>query len=145
MHHGNGTEEIFRDDPSVFYVSMHQWPLYPGTGGPDEQGQTLLNVALPAGSSDEDYLRAWGEMVEPAVSAFEPDLVLVSAGFDAHEEDRWQTCASQRRAFGSSRGVRRRRGLGSPPCSRAEYNLETLPTLVGAALEGFSVSETADA
>ena len=85
VHHGNGTEDIFRDDPSVFFVSLHQWPFYPGTGGPGEHGETLLNVPLPAGSTDEDYLRVFDEQVTPAVSAFDPELVLVSAGFDAHE------------------------------------------------------------
>ena len=114
-------------------------------GGPDEQGQTLLNVALPAGSSDEDYLRAWGEMVEPAVSAFEPDLVLVSAGFDAHEEDR---LADMRVTEAGFRELARRSAASGPRVAavlEGGYNLETLPTLVGAALEGFSVSETADA
>ena len=87
VHHGNGTEDIFRGDPTVLFVTMHQWPFYPGTGGPEDQGETLVNVALPAASTDEDYLRAWDERVDPAVRAFEPDLVLVSAGFDAHEDD----------------------------------------------------------
>ena len=87
VHHGNGTEDIFRDDPSVFFVSLHQWPFYPGTGGPDEQGETLLNIPLPAGSTDEDYLRVFDDRVAPAVAAFEPDLVLVSAGFDSRVDD----------------------------------------------------------
>ena len=87
VHHGNGTEEIFRDDDSVFFASMHQWPFYPGSGGPGEGGPTTLNVPLPAGSGDEDYLRAFDEVVAPAVRAFEPELVLVSAGFDAHYRD----------------------------------------------------------
>ena len=87
VHHGNGTEEIFRDDPSVLFVSIHQWPFYPGSGGPDDQGETTLNVPLSAGCGDEDYERAFDHLVEPAVRAFAPDLVLVSAGFDAHEDD----------------------------------------------------------
>src|SRR4051812_11567004 len=87
VHHGNGTDAIFRDDDSVLFVSLHQWPFYPGTGGPDDQGATTLNIPLPAGSGDADYLRAFEEAVEPAVARFEPELVLVSAGFDAHVED----------------------------------------------------------
>jgi acetoin utilization deacetylase AcuC-like enzyme len=138
VHHGNGTEDIFRDDQSVFYVSIHQWPLYPGTGGPDEQGETLLNVPLPAGSTDEDYLRVFDEVVEPAVTAFEPDLVLVSAGFDAHAEDPLAEMLVTQAGFLEL--ARRSAALGSSFGAVLEggYNLETLPALVGAALEGFS-------
>ena len=138
VHHGNGTEDVFRDDQSVFYVSIHQWPLYPGTGGPDEQGETLLNVPLPAGSTDEDYLRVFDEVVEPAVTAFEPDLVLVSAGFDAHEEDPLAEMLMTEAGFRQL--ARHSAALGPRFAAVLEggYNLETLPALVGAALEGFS-------
>ena len=138
VHHGNGTEDIFRDDRSVFFVSMHQWPFYPGTGGPDEQGETLLNVPLPAGSTDEDYLRAFAEQVEPAVAAFEPDLVLVSAGFDAHEEDPLADMLVTEAGF---RELARRSAALAPRTGavlEGGYNLETLPRLVEAALEGFN-------
>ncbi|HEY3205312.1 MAG TPA: histone deacetylase, partial [Gaiellaceae bacterium] len=87
VHHGNGTEAMFWDDPSVLYVSMHEWPFYPGTGGPGVGNETTVNVCLPAYSQDDDYRRAFTEVVEPAIRAFEPDLLLVSAGFDAHEDD----------------------------------------------------------
>jgi acetoin utilization deacetylase AcuC-like enzyme len=87
VHHGNGTQEIFWDDDSVFFASIHQWPFYPGSGGPGDGNETTVNVPLPGGSGDEDYLRALDEVVEPAVRAFEPELVLVSAGFDAHADD----------------------------------------------------------
>ena len=87
VHHGNGTEAIFRDDDSVLFVSLHQWPFYPGSGGPDDQAETTLNVPLRAGSGDEEYLEAFARVVEPAVERFEPELVLVSAGFDAHDAD----------------------------------------------------------
>ena len=60
VHHGNGTEDIFRADPTVLVVTMHQWPFYPGTGGPEDQGETLVNVPLPAGSTDEDYFAGLG-------------------------------------------------------------------------------------
>ena len=87
VHHGNGTEATFRDDHSVLFVSLHQWPFYPGTGGPGTSDETTLNVPLPAGSGDEEYARAFDELVEPAVREFAPELLLVSAGFDAHAED----------------------------------------------------------
>ena len=87
VHHGNGTQAIFWDDPSVLYVSLHQWPFYPGTGGPDETNATTVNVPLRAGSGNEEYLRAFDEVVAPAIRGFEPELLLVSAGFDAHADD----------------------------------------------------------
>jgi acetoin utilization deacetylase AcuC-like enzyme len=139
VHHGNGTEDIFRGDSSVLYVSIHQWPLYPGTGGPSEQFEGVLNVPLPAGSTDEDYVRVFDEVVEPAVTAFEPDLVLVSAGFDAHEDDPLAEMLVTEAGF---RELARRSaalGPGFGAVLEGGYNLETLPVLVRAALEGFSV------
>jgi acetoin utilization deacetylase AcuC-like enzyme len=138
VHHGNGTQDIFLDDPSVFFASLHQWPFYPGSGGPDEQGETLLNLPLPAGSTDEDYLRAFDEQVAPAVRTFEPDLVLVSAGFDAHEEDPLAGMLVTEAGFRELAG--RSAALGPKVAAVLEggYNLETLPRLVDAALDGFS-------
>lgn len=91
VHHGNGTQHIFDEDPTVFYASLHQHPLYPGTGMRNEQGRgdgagTTLNIPLPSGSDDDDYARAF-EDVEQAISAFAPDVILVSAGYDAHRLD----------------------------------------------------------
>jgi acetoin utilization deacetylase AcuC-like enzyme len=91
-HHGNGTQEIFWHDPGVLYVSLHEWPLYPGTGRLDETGGegalgTTCNLPLPAGSTGDVYLRAFDEVIEPAVRSFAPDWLLVSAGFDAHRAD----------------------------------------------------------
>ena len=137
VHHGNGSEEIFRDDDSVFYASMHQWPFYPGSGGHGEGGQTTLNVPLPAGSGDEDYLRAFDEVVAPAVRAFEPELVLVSAGFDAHVMD---PLASMRVTENGFRELAARSAeLGPRVAAVLEggYDPRTLPLLVGAAREGF--------
>jgi acetoin utilization deacetylase AcuC-like enzyme len=137
VHHGNGTQDIFIDDPSVFFVSLHQWPLYPGTGGPGEQGETLLNIPLPAGSTDEDYLRMFDDLVSPSVTAFEPDLVLVSAGFDAHEEDPLAGMLVTEAGFREL--ARRSAALGPKVAAVLEggYNLETLPRLVEAGLDGF--------
>jgi acetoin utilization deacetylase AcuC-like enzyme len=138
VHHGNGTEEIFRDDDTVFFASMHQWPFYPGSGGPGEGGPTTLNVPLPAGSGDKDYLEAFDELVAPAVRAFEPELVLVSAGFDAHVVD---PLAAMRVTENGFRDLAARSAeLGPRVAAVLEggYDPRTLPNLVGAAREGFS-------
>jgi acetoin utilization deacetylase AcuC-like enzyme len=91
-HHGNGTQEIFESSPDVFYVSLHEWPLYPGTGRLDERGigagvGTTLNLPLPAGATGDVYLEALDTVVAPAVEHFAPTWVLVSAGYDAHRAD----------------------------------------------------------
>jgi len=137
VHHGNGTEAVFLDDDSVLFVSLHQWPFYPGTGGPDDQEATTVNVPLTAGSGDEEYLRAFDEVVEPALARFEPELVLVSAGFDAHVED---PLAGMRVTEDGFREMARRCAAAAPRVAavlEGGYELETLPTLVDAALEGF--------
>ena len=92
VHHGNGTQNSFYDDPTVLYISSHQFPYYPGTGAADETGSgpgqgTTLNIPLAAGATDDVYLRAYESKVIPAIDAFRPEIILVSAGFDAHERD----------------------------------------------------------
>ncbi len=92
VHHGNGTQATFYDDPTVLYFSMHQYPFYPGTGSRAEKGSGkglnyTINVPLRAGSDDSDYLSAFENELRPAALDFSPDFVLVSAGFDAHESD----------------------------------------------------------
>ncbi len=92
VHHGNGTQAIFWDEPRVLYVSTHQWPLYPGTGdvnttgGPGAPGLTI-NVPLPPGTTGDVLLYALDEVVTPAAEAFGPTWVLISSGFDAHRDD----------------------------------------------------------
>ena len=91
-HHGNGTQAIFDEDPKVFYVSMHEWPLYPGTGRIDETGRgagagATLNFPFPAGTTGDAYLDAIDTVVEPIAEQIRPDWVLISAGFDAHRDD----------------------------------------------------------
>ena len=139
VHHGNGTQDIVEDDPTIFFASLHQWPFYPGTGGPGEQGETLVNLPLPAGTGDDEYLEAFAT-VERAVRRFEPDLLLVSAGFDAHIDDPLADLNLTPRPSRSSPVA----ALGLAPRVAAVleggYNLETLPTLVEAALAGFSAS-----
>ena len=138
VHHGNGTEAIFRDDDSVLFVSLHQWPFYPGSGGPDDQAETTVNVPLRAGSGDEDYIKAFAQVVEPAVERFEPELVLVSAGFDAHHAD---PLSDMRVTDDGFRELARRcRAMSDRVAAVLEggYELETLPSLVDAALDGFT-------
>jgi acetoin utilization deacetylase AcuC-like enzyme len=137
VHHGNGTQDIFQGDPTVLFVSLHQWPFYPGSGGPGDGDETTLNVPLPAGSGDEDYLRAFDEQVAPAVRAFEPELVLVSAGFDAHVDD--PLAGMRVTADGFRELAHRSAALGPRVAAVLEggYDPRTLPTLVGAAREGF--------
>jgi acetoin utilization deacetylase AcuC-like enzyme len=138
VHHGNGTEAIFAGDPSVFYASLHQWPFYPGTGGPTDQGETLLNIPLAAGSGDAEYAAAFERLVEPAVGAFAPDLVLVSAGFDPHVDDPLAGMAVTEEGFYEL--ARRSAALAPRAAAVLEggYNLSALPQLVAAALAGFS-------
>jgi acetoin utilization deacetylase AcuC-like enzyme len=92
VHHGNGTQHMFETDPHVLYISTHQFPYYPGTGAVDEVGREAgrgftVNVPLEVGAVDEDYQAAFARIVVPVLKQFEPDLILVSAGFDAHERD----------------------------------------------------------
>jgi acetoin utilization deacetylase AcuC-like enzyme len=88
VHHGNGTQDAFVDDPRVLYFSTHQFPFYPGTGNWDETGAgNIINVPLPRGCRDAEYLAAYRDVCAPAVRRFQPQLIIVSAGFDAHFAD----------------------------------------------------------
>ena len=88
VHHGNGTQDIFYDNEKVLYISTHQYPFYPGTGGDGERGKynNIFNVPLPAGTTSEKYLSAY-EFVLKKLKEFKPEFILFSAGFDAHEND----------------------------------------------------------
>jgi acetoin utilization deacetylase AcuC-like enzyme len=91
-HHGNGTQAVFEADPRVLFVSLHQWPLYPGTGKATETGTaegegTTMNVPLPAGATGDVYLAAFDQLIAPVVERFAPTWLLISAGFDAHRDD----------------------------------------------------------
>ncbi|HKV31948.1 MAG TPA: histone deacetylase [Candidatus Dormibacteraeota bacterium] len=89
VHHGNGTQHSFENDADVFYASTHQFPFYPGTGSAGERGAhgNVLNVPLASGSGDSLFLGAWEKKIGPALGAFRPEVLLVSAGFDAHQDD----------------------------------------------------------
>jgi acetoin utilization deacetylase AcuC-like enzyme len=105
VHHGNGTQEIFYEQEDVFYVSMHEGGIYPGTGAVDETGEDAgefrtMNLPMPPGSTSSAYLTALEMVIYPALGAFDPDLVLVSAGFDAHEHDPISRMAVSTEGFG---------------------------------------------
>jgi len=141
VHHGNGTQAIVGSDPSILFVSLHQWPFYPGSGGPHEQGETLLNLPLSAGTGDTAYLEVF-ERAEQAVAEFEPELLLVSAGFDAHADDPLAQLELSTELFEE---LARRAARMAPRVSavlEGGYNLDTLPDLVEAALRGFEAAPT---
>jgi len=136
VHHGNGTQDLVRDDPTILFASLHQWPFYPGTGGPYEQDETMINIPLPAGTGDAEYLDAW-QTVERAVARFAPELLLVSCGFDAHAED---PLADLELSAGCFRELAARASALAPRVAavlEGGYNLRTLPALLEATLEGF--------
>lgn len=92
VHHGNGTENSFYSDDTVFFASTHQYPFYPGSGAENDKGSGKgvgynLNIPLGRGSSNEDYLNAFQEKIVPAIDKFQPEFILISAGFDAHKDD----------------------------------------------------------
>ena len=138
VHHGNGTQEIFWDDPSVLFVSLHQWPFYPGSGGPGEGNETVVNVPLPAGSGDAEWVEAFELVVEPAISSFGPELLLISAGYDAGAGD--PVGGMQMTEAGFRELARRAAGL----CDRLAlvleggYDVDALPGYVRATLDGLS-------
>jgi acetoin utilization deacetylase AcuC-like enzyme len=138
VHHGNGTEELFRGDASVLFVSLHQWPFWPGTGGPDTSDESTVNVPLPAGSGDGAYLRAFETQVSPAVRSFAPDLLLVSAGVDAHADDPLAQMEVSEQGF---HDIAERCASLAPRVAavlEGGYNLATLPALVAAVHAGLS-------
>lgn len=89
VHHGNGTEAAFWHDENAFYASSHEWPQYPGTGRATDRGafDNIANAPIATGEGGEAFRRAWGEKLLPALSAFGPDFIVISAGFDAHGAD----------------------------------------------------------
>ncbi len=104
VHHGNGTQHIFYEDNSVLYFSVHQYPLYPGTGSHDEIGKMsgtgfTINAPLLAGSGDEEFAKAIKDICLPALNQFEPEFILISAGFDAHQNDPLAQCEMTSKGF----------------------------------------------
>ena len=112
VHHGNGTNEIFRFSDEVLFVSIHQWPLYPGTGSAGDAGTGAgegytVNLPVPSGTGDDGFVSLVRDVVAPLARAFEPGLVLVSAGFDAHHADPLATCRVTEAGFAAMTGVLR--------------------------------------
>ena len=89
VHHGNGTQDVFASDPALFYASSHQHPCYPGTGSPRERGVAgnIVNVQLEPGSGSVQFRAAWERQIIPALEAWQPEMLIISAGFDAHKAD----------------------------------------------------------
>jgi acetoin utilization deacetylase AcuC-like enzyme len=132
VHHGNGTQDVFWDDQSVFFASLHQWPFYPGTGGPGEGNATTLNVPLDAGSGDDVVIEALEKAIAPALEAFRPDLLLVSAGFDAAAGDPIGELEVTEAGFVALTRVAVTLAERVAFVLEGGYNTRTLPGLVGA-------------
>jgi len=111
VHHGNGTQQAFYGDPTVYFASIHQHPLYPGTGRADERGaaNTVLNVPMPPGSGSEDWLAAIDGKILPELERFDPGFLLISSGFDAHRLDPLASQQLESEVFGEM--TRRVRGI----------------------------------
>ena len=147
VHHGNGTEAIFDSSPEVLFASIHQWPFYPGTGALSDAGSGpgegfTINLPVPAGSGEDEWLGLLEHVVVPAARAFGPDLVLVSAGFDAHRDDPLADCTLSTASFGHmARAVRELADSVAAPVGavlEGGYELGALATSVAAAMEGLA-------
>ena len=119
VHHGNGTQHLFEQEPTILYVSTHQHPYYPGTGSADEVGTGdgagfTVNVPIESGAVDADYRVVFDEVVLPVLRQFQPDLLLVSAGFDAHERDPLATMRLTAEGFGAMTAALR--GVAEETC-----------------------------
>jgi len=145
VHHGNGTQDVFYDDARVLYASMHQYPLYPGTGRVEETGvaggrDRTLNIPLPPWSGDREYLMAFEEIIAPVARRFQPQIILVSAGYDAHWAD--NISSMQVTVSGYVRMVTILKRLATELCQgrlvfalEGGYHLEALAHSVKATLE----------
>ena len=151
VHHGNGTQDIFYEDGEVLYLSAHQSPFYPGTGRADEVGERqgrgfTVNVPLPMGSGEDVYAAAFAGVFLPVLREFGPDLVLISAGYDAHRNDPLGGMALEDASFGrfAAALASLAREIGaSPPALVMEggYNLDALTGGVAATIRGTEEGE----
>lgn len=145
VHHGNGTQEIFYDNPQVLYISIHESPFYPGTGSVEETGGgaatgTKVNIPLPAGCGDNEYLPVFEQIIAPVTSRFQPQLILVSAGYDPHWAD--MLAMMQVSTTGFAQMVRIIKGLADECCRgriviclEGGYNLQALAYSVKATFD----------
>jgi acetoin utilization deacetylase AcuC-like enzyme len=122
IHHGNGTQDTFYQDPRVLYVSTHQYPYYPGSGHWREAGDgagagTTLNLSLPGGCGDQEYGHAFDSVIAPKLLAFRPDLILVSAGYDAHHADPIDGALMRLSCAGYAELIERLRRLAEELCA----------------------------
>ena len=145
VHHGNGTEVVFAEDPAVLFCSIHQWPLYPGTGAAGYVGRgagegTTLNLPVPAGTGDDAYTSLVEHVVAPVAREFAPELVLVSAGYDAHRDEPLASCRVTEAGYTAMTGTLRRlcAELGDVPLGmvlEGGYDLRALARSTAATLE----------
>jgi len=145
VHHGNGTQATFYDDPQVLYISTHESPFYPGTGRIEETGSgagkgTTINIPLPAGCGDEEYLQVFQQIIVPATQRFNPQLILVSAGYDLHWAD--ELALMQVSTNGFAQMARIIKGLADELCGgrllfslEGGYNLQALAYSVKATFD----------
>jgi acetoin utilization deacetylase AcuC-like enzyme len=147
VHHGNGTQDVFYESDRVLFVSIHQSPLYPGTGAPDERGAGAgegytVNLPVPPGSGPDEFLALIQHVAVPLLDAYDPDLLLVSAGYDAHRDDPLANCLLDAGAYGdmaaSLRDAAARRGIGVVACLEGGYAPEALADSVSATLAAFA-------
>jgi acetoin utilization deacetylase AcuC-like enzyme len=147
VHHGNGTHAIFHSSPEVLFVSIHQWPFYPGTGALEDVGSGegegfTINLPVPAGSGEDEWLGLVEHVAIPAARAFRPDLVLVSAGYDAHTRDPLGECRLESVSFAHLarhvRGLAEELGVPLGAVLEGGYDLEALAASVAATMEAFA-------
>ena len=151
VHHGDGTQAIFDEDPELLYASTHQRPLYPGSGGPQERGRgaglgTKHNLTLSPGAGDEDFVSAWASLLE-RVREFRPEAVLVSAGYDGHRDDPLANLAITEAGYRSvsEQVAALTRELGLPGAAlvlEGGYDLPALERSASATVEGFLASDS---
>ena len=146
VHHGNGTQAAFYESPDVFFVSLHQWPFYPGTGAQCDAGRgagegTTINLPMAAGSGDGEWLAAM-QLALPALRDFEPSLILISAGYDAHRDDPIGGCTLSTEAFGAMaeqlRGLADDLGVPVGAVLEGGYDLDALTEGVMATMRGLA-------
>ncbi len=140
VHHGNGTQHTFDDDPSVLFFSTHQYPHYPGTGRATERGKgkgegLTINVPMLAGQGDEDYREIFERVLVPAADAYKPEFVLISAGFDAHRDDPLASMGLTEEGYATLTGIvagiaRRHSKSRVLSCLEGGYNLNALAASV---------------
>jgi len=154
VHHGNGTNDAFYDDPRVLYVSTHQYPHYPGSGGAEETGGgngrgTTVNIPLPAGCGDAEFRQVFTEIITPVVRRFGPQLIIVSAGYDPHWSDELAMMRVSVRGFGEMATLIK--GLADELCNgkmvfalEGGYNLNALAASVTATFDVLLGNAVAD-